>query len=78
MTTSQELRHITNNFKKLAGDYLGEEIPLCRSMEAWPKHIDYFERKYDKEFAKDPLFRADLICRVHNRVKLFLHYCNKT
>ena len=29
VTTSQELCHIKKNFVKLAGDYLGEEIPLC-------------------------------------------------
>ena len=44
----------------------------------WLFHIDRFERKYDKAFAKDPLFGADLIDRIHKRVQVFLHSCNMT
>ena len=32
LTSTQELRHSMRNFMKLAGDYLGEEIPICLSM----------------------------------------------
>ena len=47
-------------------------------MGMWPPHIDRFERKYDKAFVKDPLFRADLMDRIHKRVQVFLHSCNTT
>ena len=57
---------------------MGEDIPLCLSIETWPHHIDRFERKYDKAFAKDPLFRADLIDRIHKSVQVSLHSCNTT
>ena len=29
LTSTQDLRHLTRNFVKLAGDYLGEGIPVC-------------------------------------------------
>ena len=60
----------------LAGDYLGEESPICLSMGSWPRHIYHFERQYDKAFARDPLFEADLMDRIHKRVQVFLHSCN--
>ena len=44
LTSTQELRHLKRNFVNLAGDYLGEEIPICLSMGLWPRHIDHFER----------------------------------
>ena len=44
LTSTQELRHSTQNFVKLAGDYLGEERPICLSMGMWPRHLDRFER----------------------------------
>ena len=65
------------NFVKLAGDYLGEESPICLSMASWPCHIDRFERQYDKAFARDPLFGADHMDRIHKRVQVFLQSCNK-
>ena len=58
---------------KLAGDYLGEESPMCCSMETWYFNIDRFERQYSKAFSKDPLFRADLIGRFHKRIQVFLN-----
>ena len=61
---------------KLVGDYLGEEIPICFLMQTWPHHIDHFERQYDKALARDPLFGAYLMGRIHKRVQVFLHYCN--
>ena len=61
---------------KLAGDYLGEYNPICLSMRTWPCHIDRFGRQYDKASAKDPLFGADLMDRIHKRVQVFLHSCN--
>ena len=47
-------------------------------MGTWPHHIDRFERQYDKAFARDPLFGAYLMDRVHKRVRVFLHSCNTT
>ena len=52
----QELRHSTSNFAKLAGDYLGDKSPIFLSMGTWLRQIDRFKWKYDKNFAKDPLF----------------------
>ena len=43
LTSTQELHHLTRNFVKLAGDYLGEEIPIYLSMGMWRSHIDRFE-----------------------------------
>ena len=45
-------------------------------METCPHHVDRFEQQYDKKFAKDPLFGADLIDNIHKRVQAFLHSCN--
>ena len=78
LISTQELRHLTRNFVKLVGDYLGEESPICLSMGTWPHHIDRFERQYDKAFARDPLFGADLMDRIHKCVQVFLHSCNTT
>ena len=47
-------------------------------MGTWPHHIDCFEQKYDKAFAKDPLFRADLMDKMHKRLQVFIHSCNTT
>ena len=47
-------------------------------MASWPRHIDRFERQYDKAFAMDPLFGADLLDRIHKHVQVFLHSCNTT
>ena len=63
---------------ELAGDYLGEESPICLSMGLWPHHIYRFERQYDRGFARDPIFGADLMDRIHKRVQVFLHSCNTT
>ena len=57
---------------------MGEERPLCLLTEKWPRHIDHFDRKYDKAFAKDPLFGEDLIDRKHNHDQVFLHSHNTT
>ena len=78
LTSTQELCHSTRNFVKLAGDYLGEGSPVFISMVLWPRHIDRFERQYDKAFARDPLFGADLMDRIHKCVQVFLHSCNTT
>ena len=78
LTSTQELRHSTRNFMKLAGDYLGEEIQICLSMGSWSRHIDRFEQQYDKAFARDPLFRAELMDWIHKRVQVLLHSCNMT
>ena len=78
LTSTQDLRHSTRNFVKLAGDYLGEGIPVCLSMASWPRHIDRSERQYDKAFARYPLFGADLMDIIHKRVQVFLKSCNRT
>ena len=78
LTSTQEMRHSTRNFVNLAGDYLGEESPICLSMALWPRHIARFRRQYDKAFARDPLFGANLMDRIHKRVQVFLHSCNTT
>ena len=71
LTSTQELRYSTHNFVKLAGDYLGEGSPVYVLMASWPRHIDRFEGQYDKAFARDPLFGADLMDRIHKRVQVF-------
>ena len=76
--STQYLRHLTRNFVKLAGDYLGEESPIYLSMASWPRHIGRFEWKYNKAIARDPLFGAYLMDRIHKRVQMFLHSCNTT
>ena len=76
--STDDLHHSMRNFVKLTGDYLGEGSPICLSMLLWPHHIDRFERKYDKAFARDPLFGADLMDRINKRVQVFLHSCNTT
>ena len=78
LTSTQELRHSTRNFVRLAGDYLGEGSPVCIMMASWSHHIDRFERQYDKAFPRDPLFGADLMDRIHKRVQVFLHSCYTT
>ena len=45
-------------------------------MASWPRHIDRFDRKYEKAFAREPLFGADLMDNTHKRVQVFLHSCN--
>ena len=47
-------------------------------MASWKRHIDRFERQYDKAFARDPLFGAYLMDRIHKRVQVFIHSCNST
>ena len=78
LTSTQELRHSKKNFVKLTGDYLGEGSPIYLSMASWPRHIDHFERKYDKAFARDPIFGSDLMDIIHKRVQVLLHSCNTT
>ena len=78
ITSTQELRHSTKNFVKLTGDYLGEEILICLSMGTWPRHIERFERQYNKAFTRNPLFVVDLMDCIHKYVQVFLHSCNTT
>ena len=74
--STKELRHSMRNFMKLVRYYLGEESQICFSMGMWPHHISRFERQYDKALARDPLFGAYLMGRIHKRVQVFLHSCN--
>ena len=76
--STQELRHLTRNFVKLVGDYLGEESPIYLLMGTWPRHVNCFKRQYNKAFAKDPLFGADFMDRIHKHVQVFLYSCNTT
>ena len=78
LVSTKELLHLTRNLVKLVGGYLGADNPICLSMETWPRHIDRFERKYDKAFVKDPLFGADLMDRIRKLVHMFLHSRNTT
>ena len=78
LKATQELRHLTQNFVKLAGDYLGEESSICLLIGLWPRHVDRFEWKYNNAFGRDPLLGADLMDRIHKRVQVFLHSCNMT
>ena len=57
---------------------MGEKRLICLSMGSWPHYIDRFDRQYDKAFARDPIFGADLMDRIHKRVQVFLHSCNTT
>ena len=70
--------HSARNFVKFTGDNLGEESPICLSMGLWPRHIDCFERQYDKAFSRDPLFGVDLMDRIYKCAQVFLHSCNTT
>ena len=78
LASTQELRHSTKKFVRLAGDYLGEGRPVSIMMASRPRHIDRFERQYNKAFSRDPLFGADRMDRIHKRVQVFLHSCNTT
>ena len=78
LTSTQELRQLTRNFVKLAGEYLGEGSPVCLLISSWLRHIDRFERQYGKAFARDPIFGADLMDRINKSVQVFLHSCNTT
>ena len=78
LASTQELRHLMLNFVKLEGDYLGEESLICLSLGTWPRHIERFERQYNKAFAKDPLFGVDLMDQIHKPVQVFLRSCNMT
>ena len=44
----------------------------------WLRHIERLEQQYDKAFARDPIFVADLMYRIHKRMQVFLHSCNMT
>ena len=71
LASTQELRHSTRKFVKLAGDYIGAEIMILLSMETWLPHIVRFKRQYDNASAKDPLFGADLMDRIQNVFRCF-------
>ena len=47
-------------------------------MGSWSRHIDRFELQYEKTFARDTIFGADLIDRIHKLVQVFLQSCNMT
>ena len=76
LTSTPELHHSTRNFFRLAGEYLREGSHVCIMIASWPRHIDRFERKYDKAFSWDPLFGADIMDWIHKRVQVFLSVLN--
>ena len=78
LTSTQYMRHSTRNFVKLAEDCLGEGSPVCLSMASWLRQIEFSKRQYDKAFARNPLFGAYLMDRIHKRVQVFIHSCNTT
>ena len=78
LTSTQDLLHSMRNFVKLMGNSLGVKRPVYLSMGLWLQHIDRFERQYDKAFARDTLFGADLMDRIHKHVQVFLHSCKTT
>ena len=41
-------------------------------METWPYQIDRFEQKYDKAFAGDCLFGAEIMDGIHMQVQVLL------
>ena len=47
-------------------------------MMTWNCHIDLFERQYDKAFAGDRLFGAEIMDKIHRWVQVFLNLCNLT
>ena len=47
-------------------------------MGSWARHIDRFERKYGKAFARDSIFGEDLMDRIHKCVHMLLHSYNTT
>ena len=78
VTAIHKLCHSTRNFLQVDGEYLVDEGPLRRYMSICPRHIDYFERQYDKTFAGNYFFGADLVDCIHKHVQVFLHLCNTT
>ena len=58
---NQEIPHSTLNFVQLTRDHLRTKGTLSQEMETWPCHIDRFELQYDKAFAGDRIFYADIV-----------------
>ena len=78
VTPNQDLWNDTRNFLRLAGDYIIPDSPLSKVVEKRPRHIDRFDKKYDKAFTGNLLLGAGIVDRVDNRVQIFLHSCNTT
>ena len=78
VVTIQEHRHSTRNFERVAREYLCMDGTLFQAMATLPCHIDRFEQQYDKEFAADRLFGANIVGRTHKWVQIFLHLCKTT
>ena len=68
--------HNTRNFVRVVVDYLVPESPRVRAMETWPRHINHYEWNYDKEFAANKCFGADITDRTHKQVQVLLYSCN--
>ena len=78
VATTWELRHSTQNFVRLSGDYLVTEGPLSRSMATWPRCIDRFKSQYDKVFTGHSLFGVDIVDQTHKQLEVLLRSCNTT
>ena len=76
VTTTQDLWHSTRNLVRVIVNYLGSKGLIRWVTEMWPCHIDKFERQYNKTFAGNHLFGAELAEQIHKRVHVLLHSCN--
>ena len=47
---------------------MGEESHIFLLMGTWTRHIEHFNQKYNKAFAKYPIFGEDLMDIIHKRV----------
>ena len=47
-------------------------------MMTWNCHIDLFEQHYDKAFAGERLFGAEIMDKIHRWVQVFLNLCDMT
>ena len=57
---------------------MGDEGPLSQAMTKWPHQIEKFDQQYNKAFAGDPIFGADIIDSIHKWVQASLHLCKMT
>ena len=75
-TSEQEIHHSTQNFVRVAEDYLGLEGLLVRAIETWTNHIFQFKRQYDRVFAANEFFSADITDTTNKRVYVLLQSYN--
>ena len=56
---------------------MGTEGTLSRYITTWNQKVDFFDQKYNKDFAGNPLFGADIVDGIHNQMQVFLKFCKK-